>query len=214
MAILAMRIVNIAVIASIPIFNGRCLRRSPRPLRQSTRNSEEPSGDMRRVRGRGGDCLYGTIGHLAVVDQVPHNPGGVMIFRSRVSVRSDLPTSSMADIAFLLLIFFLVTTVFIEDRGLQIVLPEPGTVDIPEESIVFFNVRADGVVELQRGNSPRKQLLRTNAIAALWRLELQQNPNLIAALRTHPDAPYRFMIDALDALKASGAERISLQTGY
>lgn len=44
-------------------------------------------------------------------------------------------------------------------------------------------------------------------------MELQRNPNLIAALRTQPDAPYRFMIDVLDALRASGAERISLQIG-
>ena len=40
----------------------------------------------------------------------------------------EIPTSSMADIAFLLLIFFLVTTVFPKDKGLSIVdgsLPWP-----------------------------------------------------------------------------------------
>jgi biopolymer transport protein ExbD len=119
----------------------------------------------------------------------------------------------MADIAFLLLIFFLVTTVFDEDRGLQIVLPDPGPQEVSDENIAFFNVRADGVVELQRGSSPQVQLLRSTDVEALWRMELQHNPKLIAALRTHPDAPYRFMIDVLDALHASGAERISLQTG-
>src|SRR5690606_4469371 len=103
---------------------------------------------------------------MAVVDQVPPARRPSMIFRSRVRPRTDVPTSSMADIAFLLLIFFLVTTVFTEEKGLQIVLPEPGVVDIPEGNIVFFHVRADGVVELQRGNSPQKQLLRSEAIPA------------------------------------------------
>ena len=44
--------------------------------------------------------------------------------KSKVS--SEVPTSSMADIAFLLLIFFLVTTTFPKDKGLAIVLPEQG----------------------------------------------------------------------------------------
>jgi biopolymer transport protein ExbD len=37
------------------------------------------------------------------------------------------------------------------------------------------------------------------------------NPNLIAAVKTHPDAPYRMMVEVLDALKLANAERISLQ---
>ena len=42
--------------------------------------------------------------------------------KSKVS--DEIPSSSMADIAFLLLIFFLVTTTFPKDKGLAIVLPE------------------------------------------------------------------------------------------
>lgn len=132
--------------------------------------------------------------------------------RTRTATRAEVPTSSMADIAFLLLVFFLVTTVFDEERGLQVVLPDGGTQDVAAENIAFFNVRADGKIELQRGASPQVQLVRAADVEALWRLELRDNPSLIAALRTHPDAPYRFMIDALDALQAAGAERISLQS--
>jgi len=38
----------------------------------------------------------------------------------------EIPTSSMADIAFLLLIFFLVTTTIDMDKGLGMVLPAEG----------------------------------------------------------------------------------------
>jgi biopolymer transport protein ExbD len=34
---------------------------------------------------------------------------------------------------------------------------------------------------------------------------------MIAAVKTHPDAPYKYMVDVLDALHMAGAERISLQ---
>ena len=46
--------------------------------------------------------------------------------KKKSKVSDEVPSASMADIAFLLLIFFLVTTTFPKDRGLAIVLPEEG----------------------------------------------------------------------------------------
>ncbi|HKK28077.1 MAG TPA: biopolymer transporter ExbD, partial [Gemmatimonadota bacterium] len=46
------------------------------------------------------------------------------LLNRRERVDDEIPTASLADIAFLLLIFFLTTTVFNEERGLPIVLPE------------------------------------------------------------------------------------------
>jgi biopolymer transport protein ExbD len=119
----------------------------------------------------------------------------------------------MADIAFLLLIFFLVTTVFDEDKGLSLVLPEgEKVVDVPPENILFLSVRPDGIIEVRRGESPQTQLVRNRDVSGIWRFEAARNPFLIAAVKTHPDAAYRHMVDVLDQLKAAGAERISLQT--
>jgi biopolymer transport protein ExbD len=48
------------------------------------------------------------------------------MLRPHTRARAEIPTSSMADIAFLLLVFFLVTTVFDEERGLPTQpLPQP-----------------------------------------------------------------------------------------
>ncbi len=52
---------------------------------------------------------------------MPIKGGG---FSRKSEASSKVPDSSMADIAFLLLIFFLVTTTFPKDKGLAIVLPE------------------------------------------------------------------------------------------
>jgi len=46
------------------------------------------------------------------------------ILQRKERVSDEIPTASMADIAFLLLVFFLTTTVFNEEKGLPIVLPE------------------------------------------------------------------------------------------
>ncbi len=130
--------------------------------------------------------------------------------KSKVS--DEVPTSSMADIAFLLLIFFLVTTTFPKDKGLAIVLPEEAEeVQVSQKNIIHIIIQANGIVDLKRGESPQIQQVRPDDIEGIWRQEVAENENLIAALKTHPDAPYKFMIDVLDALHTAGAQRISLQ---
>ena len=134
------------------------------------------------------------------------------ILNKKSKVSDEVPTSSMADIAFLLLIFFLVTTVFPRDKGLPVVLPEQAEeVQVSQKNILHLIVQPNGVVDVKRGESEQIQQLRPDDIESLWRQEVTANPVLIAAVKTHPDAPYRFMIDVLDGLQAAGAERISLQ---
>ncbi len=127
-------------------------------------------------------------------------------------VNDKVPSSSMADIAFLLLIFFLVTTTFPKDRGLAIVLPEEGgEVQISANNILHIIIQPNGLVEVKRGESQQVQVVQPEAVEGIWRQDVSENPNLIAAVKTHPDASYRYMVDVLDALHTAGAERISLQ---
>jgi len=55
------------------------------------------------------------------------------------------------------------------------------------------------------------QTVAASGVEPIWRQAVTENENLIAAVKTHPEAPYRFMVDVLDALHTAGAERISLQ---
>ncbi|MCH7531936.1 MAG: biopolymer transporter ExbD [Gemmatimonadetes bacterium] len=127
-------------------------------------------------------------------------------------VNEGVPMASTADIAFLLLIFFLVTTTFPKDKGLSIVLPEPGEeTQVSQRNILHLIIQPTGIVDVKRGESQQVVQMRPSEIDALWRQEVAANPNMIAAVKTHPDAPYKFMIDVLDALHLAKAERISLQ---
>jgi biopolymer transport protein ExbD len=127
-------------------------------------------------------------------------------------VASEVPTSSMADIAFLLLIFFLVTTTFPKDKGLAIVLPQEGVeAEVSQKNVLHILIQSTGTVVVKRGESQVEQTVTAAEIENIWRTDVSQNENLIAAVKTHPDASYRYMIDVLDALQLAGAERISLQ---
>jgi biopolymer transport protein ExbD len=124
----------------------------------------------------------------------------------------EIPTSSMADIAFLLLVFFLVTTTFDEERGLRIVLPEPGEeVEVSQKNVLHLLIQQNGLVQVKRGESPQVQTEQASMIGSIWRQEFAQNPQLIAAVKTAPNAPYRFMVDVLDQLQGAKADKISLQ---
>jgi biopolymer transport protein ExbD len=133
------------------------------------------------------------------------------VLKKKSRASGEIPTASMADIAFLLLIFFLVTTIFDEQKGLSIVLPERGDeVEISPRNILHLVIRPDGIVEVQRGESPQIQQATSAMIAAIWRTEVAENPNLIAAVKTSPGAPYRYMVDVLDQLQVAGATRVNL----
>ncbi|MGH7545444.1 MAG: ExbD/TolR family protein [Gemmatimonadota bacterium] len=135
------------------------------------------------------------------------------LLNRKSNVVSEIPTASMADIAFLLLIFFLVTTTFEEDKGLPIVLPErmAEEIEVSQKNILHILIQPDGAVRLRRGESTTEQVVPYNQIEQIMRLEIASNPQIIAAVKTDPGAPYRHMINVLDELQAAGADRISLQ---
>jgi biopolymer transport protein ExbD len=134
------------------------------------------------------------------------------LMRRRKKVTGEIPTASMADIAFLLLIFFLTTTVFDEEKGLEVVLPaSETTVAVSQKNVIHLLVQEDGLVQVQRGESPQVERARSSDVGSIWRQAAASNPNLIAAIKTSPKAPYRYMIDVLDQLQKAGADRIALQ---
>lgn len=136
------------------------------------------------------------------------------LIRRNSKVSDKIPTSSMADIAFLLLVFFLTTTVFDEEIGLRVVLPERGPeseVEVPPKNLLFFLIQPDGSVLIRRGESPAEQPATARQVEGIMRQELAQNPNIIGVIQTSPQARYEHMIDVLDGIQSAGATKYSLQ---
>lgn len=117
----------------------------------------------------------------------------------------SIPTASLGDIAFLLIIFFMVTSIFSREKGLKIVLPPKGEeVKLKSENILTVLVNPKGEVSVG-GEIIALQQLRERVETAL-----SQNPELVVALKVSRQAPYGTMIDAFDELKLAKATRISL----
>jgi biopolymer transport protein ExbD len=136
------------------------------------------------------------------------------LIKKQTKVSDKIPTSSMADIAFLLLIFFLVTTVFDEEIGLQVVLPErsdEAEQEVSPKNLLFFLIQPDGSVVVRRGESQNTQTVIASQVEGIMRQELLANPLIIGVVQTSPQARYEHMIRVLDGIQSAGAERFSLQ---
>ena len=118
----------------------------------------------------------------------------------------EIPTSSMADIAFLLLIFFLVTTTIDTDKGLGIVLPPAGDVviEIRKENILNCLINSRGKVLLDEEPTPVEQISR------IVGRKLRENDKLIVSVKSHPKTAYTDYIRVIDQLKMADAKRISI----
>jgi biopolymer transport protein ExbD len=118
----------------------------------------------------------------------------------------EIPTSSMADIAFLLLIFFLVTTTIDTDKGLGIVLPPPGDIEIEirKENILNCLINSQGKVLLDEEPTTVDQIHR------IVGQKLRKNDKLIISVKTHPKTAYNDYVRVIDQLKMADAKRISI----
>ena len=119
---------------------------------------------------------------------------------------SEIPTSSMADIAFLLLVFFLVTTTIDTDKGLGIILPPPGEIEIEirKENILNCLINSQGKVLLD------DEPTTVNQIHSIVGQKLRENDKLIISVKAHPKTAYSDYVRVIDQLKMADAKRISI----
>ena len=117
----------------------------------------------------------------------------------------EIPTSSMADIAFLLLIFFLVTTTIDMDKGLGMVLPAEGEeIEINKKNILNCLINSTGKVLLGGEAVDIRNLSKT------VRQKSAQNDKLVISVKAHSASRYEDYVRVIDQLKQANATRISI----
>jgi biopolymer transport protein ExbD len=121
------------------------------------------------------------------------------MLRKRANREVEIPTSSMADISFLLLLFFLVTTTIDVDTGIGLVLPPPveetDIVKMDPDRIIKVLVNASGDVLI---NDEIATLAQIHEIVAN---KLRAKPKMVVSIKTDRETPYRVYIGALDEIK-------------
>jgi biopolymer transport protein ExbD len=121
---------------------------------------------------------------------------------------TEFSASAMSDIAFLLLIFFLVTTIFALERGIPMLLPgqKSDNVKVKRKNIMTVKAYANGSVTID--DDP----VKVSGIRPMVEERLARNDKTIIVIETHPDSEYGLMVDILDELRLAKARTISLRT--
>jgi biopolymer transport protein ExbD len=128
-----------------------------------------------------------------------------MIDRKRPRLTATIPTSSMADIAFLLIVFFLVTTSLSQNKGLGLTLPPAGaSTRVPSRNITRVWINSLGQIAHDEEEVTLEQL--RNRIETMT----GENPNLIVSIKTAPDSRYETFVNVVDEIKKAGNDKISI----
>jgi len=106
----------------------------------------------------------------------------------------------------LLLIFFLVTTTIDTDKGLGIVLPPPGDIEIEirKENILNCLINSQGKVLLD------EEPINVAQIHRVVGQKMRKNDKLIISVKAHPKTAYNDYVRVIDQLKMADAKRISI----
>jgi len=119
----------------------------------------------------------------------------------------EISQASTSDIAFLLLIFFISTTVFETEFGMQMVLPAMGesTTKVKSTNVLKIHASAEGGFFIDEAPVPLTE------IRGIVEEATADNEDLIISIETDADAAYERMIDVLDEVKAAKAQRYSIK---
>jgi biopolymer transport protein ExbD len=130
-------------------------------------------------------------------------------FQKKHKASGEIPSSSLADIAFLLLIFFMVSTTFSSEEPREVTIPRAQAQEkIPEKrkDIQHIFIERDGSVYINDQRIPMNQI--SDVIAPLR----AEQPRLVAAIRGDVDVPYDVVNDVQEELRDAGAVRVNFTT--
>jgi biopolymer transport protein ExbD len=112
----------------------------------------------------------------------------------------------MLDIVFIMLIFFIVTTVFVKEAGIEVNKPGASQSVMPKNANIFIAVTENGDVWIDK-----RQVDIDTVRANLERLMAEQ-PSDVIIIQADKDADYGVVIDVMDQIKSAGIDRISIAT--
>jgi biopolymer transport protein ExbD len=129
--------------------------------------------------------------------------------KKRASVKQEIPTASMPDIVFMLLLFFMVTTTLREvDILVQFQLPDAKAIEKIENKrlISYIWVGNDGRIQLN------DNLVKIDEIQKLMYAKRVALPNVIVSLRIDKNSEMGVVTDIQQALRKADARRINYST--
>lgn len=126
--------------------------------------------------------------------------------RERSYYQLQAPLTSLIDIVFLLLIYFLLTTNFMVDEGIQVKLPQADATSPQTEKEITIYVDSTGKVFLDN------QAVTLNELFAIVRAKLAEKSGAPVIIKADKSVMLNNAVRVMDVVKAAGGDRLVLAT--
>ncbi|HET6593806.1 MAG TPA: biopolymer transporter ExbD [Xanthomonadales bacterium] len=128
--------------------------------------------------------------------------------RHRISDEAEINITPMLDIVFIMLIFFIVTTSFVKEKGLEVSRPSnsPPKEVQQDKGPILVRIDASSLI------SVKGRVLEPNAVVANLEREKAEKPTSPLIVAAHPEADTEALVTVLDAARAVGIESVNVAT--
>jgi len=128
--------------------------------------------------------------------------------RSRENDEAEINITPMLDIVFIMLIFFIVTTSFVKEKGLEVSRPSnsPPKEIVKKKGPIVVKIDANGNISM------KGRMLERRAVEANLEREKAEKPDSPLIIAAHPDADTEALVIILDAAEAVGVASVSVAT--
>lgn len=128
----------------------------------------------------------------------------IQVKRRRSSNAIEINMGPLIDLVFLLLIFFIVTTTFVKETGLEVHRPSAKTAEKKEKSTILIGVSKDGTIYMEN------RVIDIRAVRAHVEKLLAENPEAGVILVADKKSETGVIVNVIDQCRLAGAKGVSV----
>jgi biopolymer transport protein ExbD len=128
------------------------------------------------------------------------------VFSANRGGGEDINISPLIDMVFILLIFFIVTTVFVEETGVEVTKPQAASqIQLEKNSILIAITSNNNVVYGGRD-------IGINGVRGVVKRLIQDDPKMPVIIQADENVPTRILVRVIDEAKLAGANSVNIST--
>jgi biopolymer transport protein ExbD len=125
---------------------------------------------------------------------------------SAAPANEDINISPLIDMVFILLIFFIVTTVFVEETGVEVTKPQAASQVQLEKNSILIAITANNSV-IYGGRE-----IGINGVRSQVKQLLQDDAKMPVIIQADESVPTRILVRVIDEAKLAGAQSVNIST--
>jgi biopolymer transport protein ExbD len=124
--------------------------------------------------------------------------------RRREAAQSEVNMTPMLDVVFIMLIFFIVTSSYVKEAGVDVIRPPAVTAEPKSKGNILIAITENGQIWIDRREVDPRSLR-----ASIERLHAE-NPNGAIVIQADQNSQSHLLVAVMDAAEAAGVNRIAI----